>query len=60
VIDYLYKEVAKALESPEVKENLAAQGMEPYSTTPEEFARILRDDTKRWADAIRAANIKVE
>lgn len=59
-IDYLQQEVAKALESPDVKELLAAQGAEPSGITPEEFGRILRDDTKRWGEAIRAARIKAE
>jgi tripartite-type tricarboxylate transporter receptor subunit TctC len=50
----------KALAAPDVKERLAAQGAEPSGITPEEFARILREDTKRWTEVIRAANIKAE
>ena len=28
--------------------------------TPEAFETLLRDDTKRWTEVIRAANIKAE
>jgi len=59
-IDYVRNEVVKALAAPDVKERLAAQGAEPSGITPEEFARILREDTKRWTEVIRAANIKAE
>lgn len=59
-IDYLQQEVVKALESPDVKKLLAAQGAEPSGIKPEELGRILRDDTKRWGEVIRAARIKVE
>jgi len=30
------------------------------SFTPEEFARFLKEDTRRWTDIIRASGIKVE
>lgn len=60
VIDYLQQEVAKVLELPEVKEQLAAQGAEPSGISTEEFGRVLRDDTKRWGEVIRGARIKAE
>ena len=60
VIDYLQQEVAKVLELPDVREQFAAQGAEPSGITPEEFGRILRDDTKRWSEVIRGAHIKAE
>jgi tripartite-type tricarboxylate transporter receptor subunit TctC len=60
VIQYLRNEVVKALAAPDVKERLAAQGAEPSGITPEEFGKILREDTKRWTEVIRAAGIKAE
>ena len=60
VIEYLHREVVKALASPAVKERFAALGAETSGIGPEEFGKILRDDTKRWGDVIRAAGIKAE
>lgn len=60
VIEYVRNEVVKALASPDVKERLAAQGAEPSGITPEEFGTILKEDTKRWTEAIRASGIKAE
>jgi tripartite-type tricarboxylate transporter receptor subunit TctC len=59
-IDYLYQEVVKALDTSEVRELFAAQGAEPSGITPEDFGRLLREDTKRWGDVIRSAKIKAE
>ena len=60
VIDALYRDVARALASTDVREKLAAQGAEPSNFTPEEFGRFLKEDTRRWAAVIRSSGIKVE
>ena len=59
-IQTLRDDVMRALAAPDVREKLAAQGAEPSAFTQEEFARFLRDDTRRWSEVIRAANIKVD
>ena len=59
-IEWIRTAVLKALASPEVKERLATQGAEPSGITPDVFGKQLRDDTKRWTEVIRAANIKAE
>jgi tripartite-type tricarboxylate transporter receptor subunit TctC len=56
----LRDDVARATSAPDVKEKLAAQGAEPSSFTPEEFAQFLRDETRRWGQVIRESGIKVE
>jgi tripartite-type tricarboxylate transporter receptor subunit TctC len=59
-IAWMRNEVLRALATPEVKERLAALGAEPSGITTEEMGKLLRDDTKRWTEVIRAANIKAE
>jgi tripartite-type tricarboxylate transporter receptor subunit TctC len=60
MVDALYRDVQRAISSPDVREKHAAQGAEPSSFTPEEFARFLAEDTRRWTEIIRASGIKVE
>jgi tripartite-type tricarboxylate transporter receptor subunit TctC len=60
VVDALREDVVRALASPDVRERLAAQGAEPSNFTPEEFARFLKEDTRRWTDLIRSSGIKLE
>jgi tripartite-type tricarboxylate transporter receptor subunit TctC len=59
-INTLRDDVVRALAAPDVREKLAVQGAEPSNFTPEEFARFLREDTRRWTDVIRSSGIKVE
>jgi tripartite-type tricarboxylate transporter receptor subunit TctC len=59
-IDTLREDVVRALAAPDVRERLAAQGAEPSNFTPEEFARFLKEDTRRWTEVIRASGIKAE
>jgi tripartite-type tricarboxylate transporter receptor subunit TctC len=51
---------AKALASPDVKESFAAQGAEPFSDTPEQFAQHVRNEYVRFGKAVKDAGLKVE
>jgi len=59
-IDYVHREVVKALALPDVKERLAAQGAEGSGITPQEMGKLLIEDTKRWTNVIHSADIKAE
>ncbi len=59
-IDWLQKAAAQALQAPSIRERLASEGSEPSGVTPEEAARVLREDTKRLGEVIQAAGIKGE
>jgi tripartite-type tricarboxylate transporter receptor subunit TctC len=59
-VDWLQREAAKALESPDIKERVMQQGAEASGISPEEFATVVRSDLQRWSDVIRAARIRLE
>jgi tripartite-type tricarboxylate transporter receptor subunit TctC len=59
-IDALRDDVVRAMAAPEVRAKLAAQGAQPSSFTPGEFAAFLKDETARWTGVIKAAGIKLE
>jgi tripartite-type tricarboxylate transporter receptor subunit TctC len=54
------REMARALQLPEVKARLSAEGVEAVGNTPEEFAVRLREEFAKWGNTIRAAGIKVD
>src|SRR5262249_1960570 len=58
IVDKLYREIARIVQLPEVKERLAAIGFTPVGNTPEEFSAQIKRDIARWAKAIREAGIK--
>jgi tripartite-type tricarboxylate transporter receptor subunit TctC len=43
-----------------VRERYATLGLNPTSTTPDELAKLMRDESVRYADIIKRANIRLE
>ena len=60
VINRLNREIVKVMNLPDVREKFAQQSIDPATGTPEEFARLIRDEVARWSKVIRSAGIKVE
>lgn len=50
----------RATESPEVRAQLAAQGIELALAGPDAFAAFIRQDLDKWARVVRAGAIKAE
>jgi tripartite-type tricarboxylate transporter receptor subunit TctC len=60
VVNRVQQETAKALASPGLKERLAAQGAIPSGNTPAEFAKLIADETAKWAKVVKASGAKVD
>jgi tripartite-type tricarboxylate transporter receptor subunit TctC len=60
IISRLHSELARVLQSPDVKERLSGDGADPVGNTPDEFARFIRAETEKWARVAREAGIKQE
>ena len=52
--------IATIVQQEDVKARLAQIGLKPTGTSPEEFARIQREDIERWAAPIKASGYKPE
>jgi tripartite-type tricarboxylate transporter receptor subunit TctC len=53
-------EIVRMLKSPEIASRFAAAGVEPLTSTPEEFARTIREEIPKWTKVARAAKIRVD
>jgi tripartite-type tricarboxylate transporter receptor subunit TctC len=60
VIQKLNAEIAAALASPEIRKAAIDAGTEPYTTSPQEFTAMIRAETKKWGDVIKAGNITLD
>jgi tripartite-type tricarboxylate transporter receptor subunit TctC len=60
VIALLNAEIRKVVDTADVRERYAAQGVIAGSSTPEELGAVLAAEVARWAKVIKAAGIKVE
>jgi tripartite-type tricarboxylate transporter receptor subunit TctC len=56
----LSAQIAKILAMPDTIEALASLGMTPLISTPEQFAALMRSDTVRFAEVIKAGNVKAD
>jgi len=50
----------KALNSPDVKDKLAAQGAEAIGSTPEEFRTYIKAEIEKWGEVVRVSGAKVD
>ena len=60
VVQKFYREVAKALEVPEVKSRLAAIGTQPGTSPPEEFQNTFRAEVQKWAKLAKEVGVRPE
>ena len=60
IIARLNAETVKALANPKVQQQIANAGAEAASTTPDEFAALIRADLARWASAVKATGLPPE
>jgi tripartite-type tricarboxylate transporter receptor subunit TctC len=56
----MQNEVLRILDTPEVKEKMAAMGLDPLPMNAERFAAFMKAETDKWARAIKASGMKIE
>jgi tripartite-type tricarboxylate transporter receptor subunit TctC len=52
--------LVQAMKQPDTREQIERQGGDPVVSTPEEFAKFIREEWDRFGAAIKAARLKVE
>jgi tripartite-type tricarboxylate transporter receptor subunit TctC len=60
VVARLNAEINKALALPEVAQQMAVEGAVPTPVTPQAFAALIQRELPRWAQVVKAGNVKPE
>jgi len=60
IVAYLNAELIAVLKAPEMRERLAAAGLEPVAGTADEFAALIRSEIRKYAKLIRTSGIRLE
>jgi tripartite-type tricarboxylate transporter receptor subunit TctC len=60
IVDKLNKEVNAALADPNMKARLADLGGTALAGSPADFAKLIADETEKWAKVVKFAGIKAE
>ena len=60
VLTRLNRDIARALNTPDVKSKVVAQGNFVIGDTPEQFAAYIRNEYDKWGRVVKRANIKLD
>jgi tripartite-type tricarboxylate transporter receptor subunit TctC len=60
IVQKLNQEVREVLAIADVRDRLVAEGAEPLSSSPEEFAAVMKAEMVKWAKVIRQTGMKAE
>ena len=56
----LHEETVRIMRLPEVRDRFVQLGVEPATSSPEAFGKLIADEFARWSKVIKTANIKVQ
>jgi len=59
IVKRLNDEINKLLASPDLRERLSGEALEPMPMSPELFGRYMRDDIARWSRLAKERNIEI-
>lgn len=60
IVQRLHAELVKALNQPDVRGRIEADGSQPVGSSPEEFRRFLQADMDKWAKVVKESGAKLE
>jgi len=60
IVNRLHGEIAKALQTPEMTQWLAAEGSTPGGITPHEFAAHIKSEIAKWAKVVKASGARAD
>ena len=60
IVERLHKEIRTILAQPDMQDKMKAFGMEPADLTTAQIAAFQKAEVDKWAQVIKAANIKVD
>ena len=60
IIVKINTQLMQTLQSPDVRERFAAEGIEALGGTPDQFAEYIRSEIARWGRVIKEAGVRPE
>jgi tripartite-type tricarboxylate transporter receptor subunit TctC len=59
IITWLHRETTATLRSPNMKERLAAEGLEVVANSPDDFAAFIKADITKWTQLVKTLGMSL-
>jgi tripartite-type tricarboxylate transporter receptor subunit TctC len=60
ILTRLHADLVKVFKQPDVQQRFQAEGGDPTTNTPEQFAAFIRSEIAKWSAAVKASGAKVD
>ena len=60
IVERINSAMNAALNDPAVKERLKTAGLEPIGGTPEDFGKLIADESNKWAPIIKRSGARID
>lgn len=60
IVDKLNAEFNKALQNPQLRKKLNNEGAEPFGSTPEKFAALIKEEIPRWGLVVKESGARID
>ena len=60
IVMKLHAAATRAIQAPDIRDRMSAEGAEFVGDTPEQFAAYIRAESEKWARVVKQGNIKTD
>jgi tripartite-type tricarboxylate transporter receptor subunit TctC len=60
LLDKLHADMVRALNAPEIRQQLETLGLDVETRTPDQFAALIRTEIAKWAKVVKEAHVSVQ
>ena len=60
IVDQIYKETARAIKQPEIRDRFLREGADPIGSTPAEFSALVKTEFNKFAKVVKDSGIKID
>jgi tripartite-type tricarboxylate transporter receptor subunit TctC len=60
IVQFLHRSLVKIMREPSMEASLKPYGIQPLHSTPQEFAKVIDQDRRKWVAVVKAAKIQAD